>query len=126
MDPIRVLVVEDRAELLRLLQLSLGSAGMQVVAAVDGEDALEKLAEARPDVLLTDLMMPRVDGLQLVLRIRETPGYEDLPVLLLTALPEDERSVMLAALPRTKVVGKPPLFGALVPLIAELVGRPIE
>lgn len=126
MDPIRVLVVEDRAELLRLLQLSLGSAGMQVAAAVDGEDALEKLAEARPDVLLTDLMMPRVDGLQLVLRIRETPGYEDLPVLLLTALPEDDRSVMLAALPRTKVVGKPPLFGALVPLIAELVGRPIE
>lgn len=123
MDPIRVLVAEDHFDLRHLLDLSLVSHGLTVITAVDGQDALEKLEQARPDVLVTDLVMPRLDGLDLVLKLRDMPGYERLPVLLLTALPDHARSVLLSSLPRTRVMAKPPTLRDLEPVIIDLVGR---
>ena len=69
-----------------LLTEALERSGYRVVAAPDGQEALELLDEARPDVLLTDMVMPRVDGLALLRAVRSTPGYESLPVLVYTAL----------------------------------------
>lgn len=85
-SPCRILLAEDDAMIRHLLTEALERSGYRVVAAPDGQEALELLDEARPDVLLTDMVMPRVDGLALLRAVRSTPGYESLPVLVYTAL----------------------------------------
>lgn len=123
MAPIRVLVVEDHSDLRQILDLSLSRGDMEVVTAVDGADALEKLDAARPDVLLTDLLMPGMDGLRLLQEVRDRPGYESLPVLLLTAIPHAARAQELGGLPRTYVMAKPPKLRDIEHVILELLER---
>ncbi|MHB8718757.1 MAG: response regulator [Candidatus Dormibacteria bacterium] len=81
----RVLVVEDDASLRRLLELRLGAAGHTVRLAGDGCAALEVLQSWRPEVIVSDVMMPRMSGLSLCRAVRSDHGLRDLPVILLTA-----------------------------------------
>lgn len=79
----RILVVDDDRAVRDSLRRSLTFNGYQVDLAVDGLDALEKVAAARPDALVLDVMMPRLDGLEVCRRLRSTG--DDLPILVLTA-----------------------------------------
>ncbi|WP_072806946.1 response regulator transcription factor [Rhodococcoides yunnanense] len=79
----RILVVDDDRAVRDSLRRSLTFNGYQVDIAVDGLDALEKVAAARPDALVLDVMMPRLDGLEVCRRLRSTG--DDLPILVLTA-----------------------------------------
>ena len=85
----RVLVVDDNADLRRYLS-SLLSPLHEVTTAIDGQDALEKLGTARPDIVVSDVMMPRLDGLGLVQRLRALPQYASTPIVLLSARAGDE------------------------------------
>ena len=95
----RVLLVDDDVRNLLALTPILERWGLDVMAAGDGEEALETLATAGPfDVLLLDIMMPGMDGYQLIRQIREQPGFADLPLIALTAKASDEdRQQCLAA-----------------------------
>jgi two-component system response regulator GlrR len=94
----RILVVDDDAKLLRVLTLRLEAEGYSVVAAASGEEALQRMGDARPQFVLTDLRMPEMDGLQLMGRIQERhPGV---PVAILTAhgdIPEAVRATHAGA-----------------------------
>ena len=79
----RILVVDDDRAVRDSLRRSLTFNGYTVELAVDGLDALEKVAAARPDALVLDVMMPRLDGLEVCRRLRSTG--DDLPILVLTA-----------------------------------------
>jgi two-component system, chemotaxis family, chemotaxis protein CheY len=79
-----ILAVDDSGSMRRMVSFSLTSAGYDVVEAVDGTDALAKACERRVDLVLTDLNMPGMDGLALVRELRQTPGYERVPILVLT------------------------------------------
>ncbi|WP_067816463.1 response regulator transcription factor [Nocardia inohanensis] len=79
----RILVVDDDRAVRESLRRSLTFNGYSVDLAVDGMDALEKVAAARPDALVLDVMMPRLDGLEVCRRLRSTG--DDLPILVLTA-----------------------------------------
>ncbi|MBY6414572.1 response regulator transcription factor [Rhodococcus sp. BP-252] len=79
----RILVVDDDRAVRDSLRRSLTFNGYTVELAVDGLDALEKIAAARPDALVLDVMMPRLDGLEVCRRLRSTG--DDLPILVLTA-----------------------------------------
>jgi two-component system response regulator MprA len=79
----RILVVDDDRAVRESLRRSLSFNGYSVELAVDGIDALEKVAAARPDALVLDVMMPRLDGLEVCRRLRSTG--DDLPILVLTA-----------------------------------------
>lgn len=82
----RILIVDDRAVNLRILSLLLGALGFKnVVTAQSGEQALERLKAERYGVVLTDLMMPGMDGRELLREIRRLPGYEKVPVYAVTA-----------------------------------------
>jgi sigma-B regulation protein RsbU (phosphoserine phosphatase) len=81
----RILLVDDEADLRTVLRLTLRRAGFDVVEARDGLDALERVAEALPDAILLDVMMPRLDGLETLSRLRREPRTASLPVILLTA-----------------------------------------
>ena len=91
----KVLVVDDRQEIRDLLADILKTRGYAVAAATDGYDALTQFALDRPDLLITDLTMPGMDGYELC---RITRGISSVPIMVITAqLGGDERSKALAA-----------------------------
>ena len=90
----RVMTVDDSPTVRQVLQLSLEEAGYKVVPASDGEDALRKLANDRVDLIVTDLEMPRMDGINLIQNVRSQPGNRFLPIIMLTSesLPEKKQA----------------------------------
>lgn len=88
-----VLYVEDNTDLRTYVQQMLTLAGHRVVTAVDGQDGWEKLPSVTPDVVVSDLMMPRLDGYDLLRRIREDETYQTIPVILTTARSETEERI---------------------------------
>lgn len=88
----KILLVEDNTDLLESMDMLL-SEHYTVYPAVDGEDALEKLIDVKPDIIVSDIMMPRLDGYELLRRIRLMPDLKNVPVILLTALGQDENLI---------------------------------
>jgi len=80
-----VMVIEDEKEIRDLVRYNLEKAGYRVAAAADGEEGLKQLFASRPDVLVLDLMLPGINGLEIVREVRGEPLTHDLPVLILTA-----------------------------------------
>ncbi len=88
----RVLVVDDDEVIRQLIAVNLTLEGFDVVTAVDGRDCLEKVTEARPDVITLDVMMPRLDGWVTATQLRRNPDTADIKVVLITArAQEDDR-----------------------------------
>jgi CheY-like chemotaxis protein len=91
--PARVLVVDDDPTVRRLVVETLSRDRLDVVEAADGAQGLAAVAEQRPDVIILDLMMPRVDGLAVLEKLQDDPEARSIPVIVLTArrLSADER-----------------------------------
>ena len=118
----RILVVEDDADIRDLIGFTLQASGFETVSARDGQEALEIAHRDRPDAVVSDLMMPRLDGIGLVLALRRLDGWRDLPIMVLTAAgPSDPRVASLRELSRVVVVHKPPAWGELVQLLREMI-----
>ena len=83
--PPRILVVDDTAANVHILQLRLAAQGYDVVTATDGEAALAAAREARPDLILLDVMMPKVDGLEVCRQLRADPTFPFTPIIMVTA-----------------------------------------
>jgi len=81
----RLLVVDDDPQVVDLVRQLLEGEPYEVVAAVDGQEALEMIAQKRPDVILLDLLMPRVDGFAVIDRLQQDPQHRQIPVIVLTA-----------------------------------------
>lgn len=84
----RILLVDDEITGAEVLGLILAQEGFVVTSASDGRQALACLEEARPDLLITDFMMPELNGAELVLALRAMPAYRQLPVVLMSGAPE--------------------------------------
>jgi class 3 adenylate cyclase len=84
-DPAHILVVDDVADNVEILRMRLGALGYQVDEASDGEQALAKVAANPPDLVLLDIMMPKIDGLEVVRRIKADKSLPFIPVILVTA-----------------------------------------
>jgi adenylate cyclase len=84
-DPPRILVVDDIADNVEILRTRLGAMGYEVTAAEDGEQALAAVREMSPDLILLDIMMPKVDGLEVVKRLKADATLPFIPVILVTA-----------------------------------------
>ncbi len=85
-----VLVVDDEAEIRQLLSTMLTMMGYQSYVAEDGLDALEKILEYQPDILILDVMMPRMDGLTLCRKLRGMQETADLPIIFLSGKAHQE------------------------------------
>ncbi|MGZ5353514.1 MAG: GGDEF domain-containing response regulator [Actinomycetota bacterium] len=83
--PETVLVVDDDPDIARFVEVNLRSAGYDVSVASDGEEALEKAATLRPDLVLLDVMMPRIDGFEVAQRLRRNPQTSNTSIIMLTA-----------------------------------------
>ena len=81
----RILVVDDEIYIVHILDFSLGMEGYEVVTALDGEQALEKAAQHKPDLIVLDIMMPKMDGYETCKALKSNPETADIPVILLSA-----------------------------------------
>ena len=118
-----VLVVEDEAPLLTLLRYNLEKQGFRVDEATDGQEALLRVAEARPDVILLDWMLPAMSGIEVCRQIRRRPGTRDLPIIMLTARTEDADSVRALDTGADDYITKPFAMDALMARIRALLRR---
>lgn len=80
-----ILIVEDVPDILKLLEATLSFKGYRVLAAHNGQEALDAIQQERPVLVITDIMMPKLDGFGLVHRLRINPSTRDIPVIFLTA-----------------------------------------
>ena len=85
-----IMTVDDSPTVRLCLEASLSEAGYQVVQAVDGADAMEKLGQRQFDMVVTDLNMPRMDGVELIRSVRGTPGNRFMPIIMLTSESQPE------------------------------------
>ncbi len=83
--PETILVVDDDPDIARFVEVNLRSAGYDVAVAADGEEALEKAQNIRPDLVLLDVMMPRIDGFEVAQRLRKSPLTANTSIIMLTA-----------------------------------------
>lgn len=81
-----ILIVEDNDDLLYLFKLVLESAGYQVATASNGRDALDCIERVQPRLVVMDIMMPEINGLQVARNIKQTTNYESIPILLVSAI----------------------------------------
>lgn len=102
-----VLVVEDEVRLARTIELYLGQRGFTVRIASNGQEALERITEAKPDVVVADIMMPVMDGYALCRRLRTTPATCTIPFLFLTAKDDDRDRIRGLKLGADDYLAKP-------------------
>src|SRR5690606_40315296 len=103
MPDARILVVDDDPDSLEIVRTYLESRGYQVTTAPDGRAALAMLEEARPDLVLLDVMMPGIDGWEGARTIKDHPEFSDTRVVMLTARSEEHTSELQS---RENVVGR--------------------
>ena len=103
----RVLLVDDDARLVHIVGLYLGVQQFDVVTAGSGEEAMGVLSRGLPDLVILDVMMPGIDGISLCRRIRAMPGAERLPIIVFTALSDNEDITNAREAGADKVITKP-------------------
>jgi two-component system alkaline phosphatase synthesis response regulator PhoP len=81
----KILVVDDEIYIVHILDFSLGMEGYEVVTALDGEQALEKVKSEKPDLIVLDIMMPKLDGYEVCKSIKSSATTQHIPVILLSA-----------------------------------------
>lgn len=83
--PAKVLIVDDEANIVISLEFLMQQAGYEVAVARNGEEALEQIENFRPDLILLDVMLPGVNGFDVLQRVRQQAGFHELPIIMLTA-----------------------------------------
>jgi two-component system, OmpR family, alkaline phosphatase synthesis response regulator PhoP len=84
-NPLPIVLADDDAHITCVVAMRLEGAGFAVTATRDGEEAFEAARQVRPVLVITDLQMPRMSGLELAIKLREHPDTRDIPVIMLTA-----------------------------------------
>lgn len=116
-----LLVVEDVPDILMLLETTLKFRGYRVVTAVNGQEAINIIQKAHPVLIITDILMPKLDGFSLVHRLRLDPETRDIPVVFLSATyvaPEDKAFAQTIGV--TRFIEKPVDFESFLPIIDQL------
>ena len=117
-----VLLVEDEPDLLLALSVRLRAAGYACQTAGSGDEALERLRSFRPDIIVADLLMPEMNGYELLQRLKADPKTADIPVIVLTAVPEQGRTPRAHELrSAARIVQKPYDAETLIAILRELV-----
>ncbi len=119
----RLLVVDDEKDIVTLLQLLLEREGYQVDIATSAYDALERANDHRYEMLVTDLMMPGMDGFQLIKKLRQHYATNP-PVLVVTAIKDPRPKLDAVGLHDADILEKPFVRKTLVAAIKKLIGEP--
>jgi len=103
----KILIVEDEKDIVKMLDYNLKKEGYRTLAASDGEEALDKAAREHPDLILLDLMLPEVDGLEVCKALKKEPETAAIPVIMLTAKTQETDKIVGLELGADDYVTKP-------------------
>jgi two-component system chemotaxis response regulator CheY len=117
----KLLIVEDNPQLLEIFAIALSDAGFSVFTANDGYAGLDRARAERPDLILTDIEMPNLDGIQMIERLRQEPELQRIPVLVLSAL---HTSVLMKAVAAgaCEIMQKPVELTLLIRIVRQTLG----
>jgi two-component system alkaline phosphatase synthesis response regulator PhoP len=118
----KILVVEDEAELTGAIQIRLEQAGYEVLIAYDGQEALEKARTENPDLIVLDLMLPKIDGYKVCRLLKFDEKYKKIPVVMLTARAQEKDENLGYEVGADAFITKPFKYQVLLAKITELLG----
>ena len=122
----KILVVDDEIYIVHILDFSLGMEGYDVVTALDGEQALEKIKSEKPDLIVLDIMMPKLDGYEVCKTIKSDSATKQIPVILLSAKGRNVDQKMGFDVGADDYITKPFSPRKLVERINQLLGQSIS
>jgi len=117
-----IMTADDSASIRQVVKMALTEAGYAVVEAVDGQDAAEKFAASPVNMLITDLNMPRLNGIDLIKKIRATPAGKFIPIVLLTTESDGSKKDAGKAAGATGWIVKPFNKDQLLAVVKKLLG----
>jgi len=118
-----ILVVDDESDMVDLLELNLSAAGYRVSSARDGRQALAAIEQDRPDLAILDVMMPELNGIEVLSRVRSNPALASLPVIILTAKGEEVDELVGLSVGADDYIAKPFSKNVLLARIEALLRR---
>jgi two-component system, chemotaxis family, chemotaxis protein CheY len=117
----QILTVDDSASVRQMVTFTLRKMGYEVVEAVDGQDGLGKVGAGKFDLIITDLNMPNLDGIEMITAVRKLPGYTFVPILMLTTESQAEKKDAGRKAGATGWIVKPFNADQLVSVVQKLV-----
>ena len=117
----RVLVVDDEPDLIHILEFGLKAAGYQVDVAADGQEGLKKARETKPDIILLDLMLPKLDGYKVCRLLKFDERYRQIPIIILSARTQEGDQTLAKEMGANRFVTKPYEFGEILAHIEALL-----
>jgi chemosensory pili system protein ChpA (sensor histidine kinase/response regulator) len=121
--PTLVMVVDDSVTVRKVTSRLLERNGMNVLTAKDGVDAISQLQERKPDIMLLDIEMPRMDGFEVATLVRHDDGLKDLPIIMITSRTGEKHRERAMSIGVNEYLGKPYQESLLLETIQQLVGR---
>jgi CheY-like chemotaxis protein len=123
----RILVVEDEKDIILVLRMALEKEGYVISEANDGIEALERVQAEKPDLILLDIMMPKLDGYTVNVRLKDNPETAKIPVIIITGRGQVQEMLKLREeLKSTAYLEKPFTVAMLLEKIKELLGPPLK
>ncbi|MDD5116146.1 MAG: response regulator [Candidatus Omnitrophica bacterium] len=119
----KILVVDDEADFLKLLRLNLEAEDYIVITALDGEEALSKLKSEKPDAVILDIMLPKLNGEEVCRCIRSDLSLSATPVIMLTGKDSDTDRIVSRVIGADIYITKPSDFEELIGAIRKVLGR---
>jgi DNA-binding response OmpR family regulator len=119
--PKKILIVDDEPSIIVALQFLMEQNGYETLVAFSGEEAMEVVAQHRPDLILLDIMLPVVDGFEVCQRVREKAEWKDIRIVLVTALDRESNVAKGLALGADAYVTKPFANADLIAKVKELL-----
>jgi DNA-binding response OmpR family regulator len=117
----RVLVVDDEPDLVRILEFGLKAAGYAVETASDGQEGLKKARESKPDVILLDLMLPKLDGYKVCRLLKFDERYKHIPIVILSARTQEGDQTLAHEMGANRFLTKPYEFSEILDHIQALL-----
>ena len=117
----RILVVEDEAELVKAIQIRLEQAGYEAMVAYDGQEGLKKAHKDKPDLIILDLMLPKMDGYWVCDLLKHDKRYNSIPIIIFTARAQESDIKMGQEVGADAYITKPFEYQVLLDKIKELL-----
>src|SRR5262252_5547142 len=120
----RILIVDDEADLVSVLEFGLKSAGYEVIWAADGQEGLKMARESKPDLILLDLMLPKLDGYKVCRLLKFDDRFKQIPIIILSARTQEGDQALAMEMGANRFVTKPYEFVEILGYIETLLKSP--
>lgn len=117
-----ILTVDDSASIRMMVSFTLKEKGYRVIEAMDGIDGIDKLRDESVDMVITDLNMPKMDGIGMIREIRQNPGFRFIPIIMLTTESQEDRKIEARAAGATGWITKPFRPEQLLAVVRKVLG----